>query len=91
MVIEEKPKIEFNNMLLKIASGIILPKVVDTFIKNVNKPKPTIETPVYEHPNYVKKDPIVKPTNNINVTVNIYVCDNDLKKRLISYYERSES
>lgn len=87
MIIEEKPKIEFNNMLFKIASGIILPKVVDTFIKNVNKPKPTTETPVYEHPNYIKKDPIVKPTN-VNVTVNVFVNDADLKKRLISYYDR---
>lgn len=91
MIIEEKPKTEFNNMLLKITSGIILPKVVDAFIKNTSKPKPAIETLVYENPNYMKKDHVVKPANNINVTVNIYVCDNDLKKRLISYYERSES
>ena len=91
MIIEERPKTEFNNMLLKITSGIILPKVVDAFIKNTSKPKPAIETPVYENPNYMKKDHVVKPANNINVTVTIYVCDNDLKKRLVSYYERSES
>lgn len=86
MVVDERPREDFGKMILKVATGLVLPKLVDTFLNTAfNKNKVcdlTTET----------SDTIIQDNKNstadkLNLTVNFIVIDPDKlsKKSVITY------
>lgn len=91
MVVDERPREDFGKMILKVATGLVLPKLVDTFLNTAfNKNKVcdlTTET----------SDTIIQDNKNstadkLNLTVNFIVVDPDKlsKKSVITYHKSGD-
>lgn len=89
MVVDERPKEDFGKMILKVATGLVLPKLVDTFLNTAfNKNK--ICDLATETSDTIIQDNKNSTTDKLNLTVNFIVVDPDkLSKKSAITYQKS--
>lgn len=89
MVVDERPKEDFGKMILKVATGLVLPKLVDTFLNTAfNKNKVCDLTT--ETSDTIIQDNKNSTTDKLNLTVNFIVVDPDkLSKKSVITYQKS--
>lgn len=89
MVVDEKPREDFGKMILKVATGLVLPKLVDTFLNTAfNKNKVCDLTT--ETSDTIIQDNKNSTTDKLNLTVNFIVVDPDtLSKKSVITYQKS--
>lgn len=89
MVVDERPKEDFGKMILKVATGLVLPKLVDTFLNTAfNKNKVCDLTT--ETSDTIIQDNKNSTTDKLNLTVNFIVVDPDkLSKKNVITYQKS--
>lgn len=91
MVVDERPKEDFGKMILKVATGLVLPKLVDTFLNTAfNKNK--ICDLATETSDTIIQDNKNSTTDKLNLTVNFIVVDPDKlsKKNVITYHKSGD-
>ena len=91
MVVDERPKEDFGKMILKVATGLVLPKLVDTFLNTAfNKNKVCDLTT--ETSDTIIQDNKNSTTDKLNLTVNFIVVDPDTlsKKSVITYHKSGD-
>lgn len=91
MVVDERPKEDFGKMILKVATGLVLPKLVDTFLNTAfNKNKVCDLTT--ETSDTIIQDNKNSTTDKLNLTVNFIVVDPDKlsKKNVITYHKSGD-
>lgn len=89
MVVDERPREDFGKMILKVATGLVLPKLVDTFLNTAfNKNKVCDLTT--ETSDTIIQDNKNSTTDKLNLTVNFIVVDPDtLSKKSVITYQKS--
>lgn len=89
MVVDERPKEDFGKMILKVATGLVLPRLVDTFLNTAfNKNKVCDLTT--ETSDTIIQDNKNSTTDKLNLTVNFIVVDPDkLSKKSVITYQKS--
>lgn len=89
MVVDERPKEDFGKMILKVATGLVLPRLVDTFLNTAfNKNK--ICDLTTETSDTIIQDNKNSTTDKLNLTVNFIVVDPDtLSKKSVITYQKS--
>lgn len=89
MVVDERPKEDFGKMILKVATGLVLPRLVDTFLNTAfNKDK--ICDLATETSDTIIQDNKNSTTDKLNLTVNFIVVDPDkLSKKSAITYQKS--
>ena len=89
MVVDERPREDFGKMILKVATGLVLPKLVDTFLNTAfNKNKVCDLTT--ETSDTIIQDNKNSTTDKLNLTVNFIVADPDtLSKKSVITYQKS--
>lgn len=89
MVVDERPREDFGKMILKVATGLVLPKLVDTFLNTAfNKNK--ICDLTTETSDTIIQDNKNSTTDKLNLTVNFIVVDPDtLSKKSVITYQKS--
>ena len=89
MVVDERPREDFGKMILKVATGLVLPKLVDTFLNTAfNKNKVCDLTT--ETSDTIIQDNKNSTTDKLNLTVNFIVVDPDkLSKKNVITYQKS--
>lgn len=89
MVVDERPKEDFGKMILKVATGLVLPKLVDTFLNTAfNKNK--VYDLTTETSDTIIQDNKNSTTDKLNLTVNFIVVDPDtLSKKSVITYQKS--
>lgn len=91
MVVDERPREDFGKMILKVATGLVLPKLVDTFLNTAfNKNKVCDLTT--ETSDTIIQDNKNSTTDKLNLTVNFIVVDPDKlsKKNVITYHKSGD-
>lgn len=91
MVVDEKPREDFGKMILKVATGLVLPKLVDTFLNTAfNKNK--VYDLTTETSDTIIQDNKNSTTDKLNLTVNFIVVDPDKlsKKNVITYHKSGD-
>lgn len=91
MVVDERPKEDFGKMILKVATGLVLPRLVDTFLNTAfNKNKVCDLTT--ETSDTIIQDNKNSTTDKLNLTVNFIVVDPDKlsKKNVITYHKSGD-
>lgn len=91
MVVDERPREDFGKMILKVATGLVLPKLVDTFLNTAfNKNKVCDLTT--ETSDTIIQDNKNSTTDKLNLTVNFIVVDPDTlsKKSVITYHKSGD-
>ena len=91
MVVDERPREDFGKMILKVATGLVLPKLVDTFLNTAfNKNK--ICDLTTETSDTIIQDNKNSTTDKLNLTVNFIVVDPDKlsKKNVITYHKSGD-
>lgn len=91
MVVDERPKEDFGKMILKVATGLVLPKLVDTFLNTAfNKNK--VYDLTTETSDTIIQDNKNSTTDKLNLTVNFIVVDPDKlsKKNVITYHKSGD-
>lgn len=91
MVVDERPKEDFGKMILKVATGLVLPRLVDTFLNTAfNKNK--ICDLATETSDTIIQDNKNSTTDKLNLTVNFIVVDPDKlsKKNVITYHKSGD-
>lgn len=91
MVVDERPKEDFGKMILKVATGLVLPRLVDTFLNTAfNKNK--ICDLTTETSDTIIQDNKNSTTDKLNLTVNFIVVDPDKlsKKNVITYHKSGD-
>ena len=91
MVVDERPREDFGKMILKVATGLVLPKLVDTFLNTAfNKNKVCDLTT--ETSDTIIQDNKNSTTDKLNLTVNFIVIDPDKlsKKNVITYHKSGD-
>lgn len=89
MVVDERPREDFGKMILKVATGLVLPKLVDTFLNTAfNKNK--VYDLTTETSDTIIQDNKNSTTDKLNLTVNFIVVDPDkLSKKSVITYQKS--
>lgn len=89
MVVDERPREDFGKMILKVATGLVLPRLVDTFLNTAfNKNK--ICDLATETSDTIIQDNKNSTTDKLNLTVNFIVVDPDtLSKKSVITYQKS--
>lgn len=91
MVVDERPKEDFGKMILKVATGLVLPRLVDTFLNTAfNKNK--ICDLATETSDTIIQDNKNSTADKLNLTVNFIVVDPDKlsKKNVITYHKSGD-
>ena len=91
MIVDERPKEDFGKMILKVATGLVLPKLVDTFLNTAfNKNK--VYDLTTETSDTIIQDNKNSTTDKLNLTVNFIVVDPDKlsKKNVITYHKSGD-
>lgn len=91
MVVDERPKEDFGKMILKVATGLVLPKLVDTFLNTAfNKNK--VYDLTTETSDTIIQDNKNSTTDKLNLTINFIVVDPDKlsKKNVITYHKSGD-
>ena len=91
MVVDERPREDFGKMILKVATGLVLPRLVDTFLNTAfNKNKVCDLTT--ETSDTIIQDNKNSTTDKLNLTVNFIVVDPDKlsKKNVITYHKSGD-
>lgn len=91
MVVDERPREDFGKMILKVATGLVLPRLVDTFLNTAfNKNK--ICDLTTETSDTIIQDNKNSTTDKLNLTVNFIVVDPDKlsKKNVITYHKSGD-
>lgn len=91
MVVDERPREDFGKMILKVATGLVLPKLVDTFLNTAfNKNK--VYDLTTETSDTIIQDNKNSTTDKLNLTVNFIVVDPDKlsKKNVITYHKSGD-
>ena len=91
MVVDERPREDFGKMILKVATGLVLPRLVDTFLNTAfNKNK--ICDLATETSDTIIQDNKNSTTDKLNLTVNFIVVDPDKlsKKNVITYHKSGD-
>ena len=89
MVVDERPREDFGKMILKVATGLVLPRLVDTFLNTAfNKNK--VYDLTTETSDTIIQDNKNSTTDKLNLTVNFIVVDPDtLSKKSVITYQKS--
>lgn len=89
MVVDERPRKDFGKMILKVATGLVLPRLVDTFLNTAfNKNK--ICDLATETSDTIIQDNKNSTADKLNLTVNFIVVDPDtLSKKSVITYQKS--
>ena len=89
MVVDERTREDFGKMILKVATGLVLPRLVDTFLNTAfNKNK--VYDLTTETSDTIIQDNKNSTTDKLNLTVNFIVVDPDtLSKKSVITYQKS--
>ena len=89
MVVDERPREDFGKMILKVATGLVLQRLVDTFLNTAfNKNK--VYDLTTETSDTIIQDNKNSTTDKLNLTVNFIVVDPDtLSKKSVITYQKS--